>query len=101
MVAEARLKELTVLEREGSLVDRADGERIVFAFGRRHREAWLAWPARIGAELAASLGVDTAALVVLLEAHVAQQLEELSRERFDLDAAGASVVGRAAGESAA
>jgi hypothetical protein len=96
---EAERAALELRRRQGELVDRALGERLVFAFGRRQRDAWLAWPARIGAELAAALGVDAAALVVQLEAYVARQLEELSGERFDLG--GASVVGGAAGESAA
>ena len=99
LVAEAARAELELAARRGELVDRAAGERIVFAFGRRHREAWLAWPARIAAELAAALGVDATVLAVHLEAHVAQQLDELSGERFDLG--GASVVGGAARESAA
>lgn len=98
MIAEARLKELTVREREGALVDRATGERIVFAFGRRHRDAWLVWPARIGAELAAALGIDASVLISHLEEHVARHLDELSAERFDL---GASVVGDTAREPAA
>jgi hypothetical protein len=96
---EAERAALELRRRQGELVDRALGERLVFAFGRRQRDAWLAWPARIGAELAAALGIDGAALVVQLEAYVARQLEELSGERFDLG--GASVVGGAAGESAA
>jgi hypothetical protein len=99
LIAEAAREQLELAARRAELVDRALGERIVFAFGRRQRDAWLAWPARIGAELAAALGVDGAALVVQLEAYVARQLEELSGERFDLG--GASVVGGAAGESAA
>src|SRR4029453_14019946 len=90
MIADARLKELAVLEREGVLVDRQHGERVAFTFARRHRDAWLNWPARIGAELAAAVGIDAGMLIGLLEAHVARQLDELGAERFDL---GASVVG--------
>lgn len=101
MVAEAARAQLELEARRGALVDRVAGERIVFAFGRRHRDAWLAWPARIGAEFAAALGVEAAAVIVQLEAYVAHHLEELSGERFDLAVAGASVVGDAAGEPAA
>jgi hypothetical protein len=94
MVADARLKELAVAAREGALVERAAGERIAFAFARRHRDAWLVWPARIGAELAVALGCDAGAVIGLLERYVARQLDELGSERFDL---GASLVDGAAG----
>src|SRR5262245_1815441 len=99
MVADAQLKELALRERQGTLVDRAVGERMVFAFGRRDRDAWLIWPARIGAELAAALGVEAGVVIAHLEAYVRQQLEDLSRERFDL--AGASVVEDAPAKPAA
>jgi hypothetical protein len=99
MVAEAQLKQLAVQERQGVLVNRATGERIVYAFARRHRDAWIVWPARIGAELAAVLGVEAAELIPQLEAYVTRQLDELASERFDLD--GASVVEDTPAEPAA
>jgi hypothetical protein len=41
------------------------------------RDSWLAFPARVGAELAAEPGVDATKLVIVLEALVRRQLAEL------------------------
>ena len=41
------------------------------------RDAWLNWPARISAQMAAGLGVDPHALHVALDAAVRQQLQDL------------------------
>jgi hypothetical protein len=60
------------------------GDRIVFTFGCRHRDTGLTWRARVGAELAAALGVDQGVLIAHLDELVARQLEELPAERFDL-----------------
>jgi hypothetical protein len=72
LTAEAARIELELAARRGELVERAVGERIVFAFGRAHRDAWLVWPARIGAELAATLGVDAGVLIAHLEVYVSR-----------------------------
>jgi hypothetical protein len=47
------------------------------------RDAWLTWPARIGPQLAADLGVEPAVLVTALEDLVRAHLEELASERYD------------------
>jgi hypothetical protein len=47
------------------------------------RDAWLTWPARIGPQLAADLGVEPAVLVIALEDLVRAHLEELASERCD------------------
>src|SRR4030095_16929870 len=73
MIADARLKELAVLEREGELIDRARSVHVVYAFARRHRDAWLNWPSRVGAEFAAAVGADPGGGVRALQAAVAPQ----------------------------
>ena len=45
------------------------------------RDAWLAWPARIGPELAADLGLDATRVMIALEPYVRRQLQELADAR--------------------
>src|SRR5262245_12258240 len=49
------------------------------------RDAWLAWPARIGPELAADLGLDATRVMIALEPYVRRQLQELADMRLDVD----------------
>lgn len=55
----------------------------LFSFSRMLRDRWQAWPARVGPQLAAELGVEPAALVVALEELVRAHLEELASERVE------------------
>jgi hypothetical protein len=100
LVVETEVKRLALRARRGELVDAQVIDRKLFDFGRRHRDAWLTWPARIGAELAAALGVDQGALVVQLEEAVGQLLDALADERFDV-ARDVAADGPAAGTPAA
>ena len=62
---------------KGELVDRPQAIAHVFQLARTERDAWLNWPARISAQLAAELGVDAHALHVALENAVRAHLQEL------------------------
>lgn len=67
------------LERlKGELVDRARATALVFRLARQERDAWLTWPARVAALLAADLGVQPAALQTALETHVRAHLTDLA-----------------------
>jgi hypothetical protein len=85
---EAKLRALELRLREGALVDRAVVIDRVLGYVRRARDQWLAWPARIGAELADELGVDRLQVTAALEDRVHAQLEALAADVFDLPAAG-------------
>jgi hypothetical protein len=52
---------------------------------RQERDAWVQWPARVAADLAASLGLETHTVQAELEAAVKAQLAELAelKPRFD------------------
>lgn len=68
------------LERmKGELVDRVKATNAVFDLARRERDAWLNWPPRVAANMAADLGVDAHALEQVLDrylrAHLAQMAE--------------------------
>jgi hypothetical protein len=80
--AEERRIKLDVLK--GKLVDRARAIATVFALARRERDAWLSWPARVAALMAAELRVDPHAMETVLESHVRKHLAELSDVRVEL-----------------
>jgi len=77
-IAKAHLACLKLQERKGELVDRASAAALVFRLAREERDAWLNWPARVAALMAAELGVDAHPMQKLLEAHVRAQLNELA-----------------------
>jgi hypothetical protein len=85
MTTLAALRRLELEKRQGDLLERRLVERRVESWARRLRETLVRWPTRIGAELAASLGVEEAALTRALEAHVRRLCRELAGERADLD----------------
>jgi hypothetical protein len=53
---------------KGELVDRPQAIAHVFKLARSERDAWLNWPARVSAQMAAKLGVDAHSMHVTLEA---------------------------------
>jgi len=63
---------------KGEVIDRARAIAHAFRFSREIRDAWLNWPARVSALMAAELGVDAHTMHTTLEKHVRQHLEELS-----------------------
>jgi hypothetical protein len=66
---------------KGELVDRARATALVFRLAREERDAWLNWPARVAALIAADLGSEAHAVQKLIEAHVRAQLGELAEIR--------------------
>jgi hypothetical protein len=83
-VLKAQVRRLQVQREKGELVDRARTVALVFRLARQERDAWLAWPARIAALIAAELCVDAHAVQELLEQHVRDHLEELAEPRLEL-----------------
>src|SRR5262245_45985856 len=83
LVIDVQAKRLALEQRRGALISRDRATLKAFAFARMVRDAWLTWPARIGPQLAADLGVEPAVLVIALEDRVRQHLEELASERCD------------------
>jgi hypothetical protein len=86
MATLADLRRLELEKRQGDLLERRLVERRVALWARRLQEALARFPSRIGAELAASLGVEEAALTQALEAKIHRLCRELAGERVDLDA---------------
>ncbi len=72
----AQERKLRLDERRGQLVEKARSLMLVHRLAKEERDAILAWPARIAAELAAELGVDAHRLQTLMDAKLRQHLAE-------------------------
>ena len=83
-IAKAHLARLKLQERKGELVDRARATALVFKLARQERDAWLNWPARTAALMAAELGLEPHAMQKALETHVRAHLVELAEIKPEL-----------------
>lgn len=84
-VLKAQTSKLRLAQLKDELIDRAQAIAHVFSLARTERDAWLNWPARISAQLAAELNSDAHTLHVLLEREVRRHLEELGTLRVRID----------------
>jgi hypothetical protein len=85
LLTQAQLHRLRLEERRGALLDRQTTLAKFFSVVRMMRDGWLAWPARVGPEVAARFGIDQTELMIELEKHVRRQLEEFAGIRLDVD----------------
>lgn len=69
------------------VVDRGRATSLFFDLARRDRDSWLAWPARIAAEMAAELGVNPHALETAMNRHLRAHLAALGAAAIDLTTA--------------
>lgn len=76
-VLKAQTSKVRLAKLKNEVVDRAQAIAHVFKLARTERDAWLNWPARISAQMAAELKVDPHTLHVALEREVRRHLEEL------------------------
>ncbi len=77
-VIKAQASKLKLQQLKGELVDRAQALAHVFKLARAERDAWVGWPSRISAQMAAELDVDAHTMHVTLEQYVRQHLSELA-----------------------
>jgi hypothetical protein len=95
-VYQAQEKQLGIQKKKGALVDRARAEMLVFRLARQERDAWVTWPSRVAALMAAEVAagverqfgkpviIEAAILQRVLETHVRAQLEALADLRVSL-----------------
>ena len=83
-VMKAQLRRIELAKKKGELVDRARAMALVFRLARQERDAWVGWPARVAALIAAELGVGAHATQIVLERHVREHLESLAELRVEL-----------------
>jgi len=84
-VVKAQANKVRLARLKGELVDRPQAIAHVFKLARSERDAWLNWPARISAQMAARLGVDPHTMHIALEAAVREHLQELGEMRPRVD----------------
>jgi hypothetical protein len=82
-VLKVQERRMRLQKQRGELVDRARAVALVFRLAREERDAWLGWPARIAAQMAADLGVSPHVMQTVLESCVRQHLEELADIQAD------------------
>jgi hypothetical protein len=83
-VIKAQERSVRLAKIKGELVDRARAVATVFGLARRERDAWVQWPARVAALMAAELRIDPHQMETVLEKHVRRHLAELSDVRVEL-----------------
>lgn len=84
-VVKAQTNKVRLARLRGDLVDRSQAIAHVFRLARTERDAWLNWPARISAQIAATLQLDQHTLHITLEAAVREHLMELGDLRPRID----------------
>jgi hypothetical protein len=83
-VLKAQERRVRLQRMKGELVDRAKAVAQVFRLARDERDAWVNWPARVAAMMAAELEVDQHRLHTALERQVREHLTELAEIRPNL-----------------
>jgi hypothetical protein len=83
-VLKAQERRIRLQQMKGELVDRAKAVAQVFKLARDERDAWVNWPARVAAVIAAELEVDPHQLHTVLERYVRDHLAELAEVRPSL-----------------
>ena len=82
-VLKAQERRIRLQTLKGELVDRARATALVFRLARQERDAWVGWPARIAAMMAADLGISVHRMQTVLETQVRQHLGELAEVRSE------------------
>jgi|SRR5690625_1492916 len=83
-VLKAQTARVRLDKMKGELVDRAKATSTVFDLARRERDAWLNWPPRVAANIAAELGVDAHALEQVLDKYLRKHLADLAEVKLEL-----------------
>lgn len=83
-VIKAQTAKVKLQKLKGELVDRAKAMAQVFELARRERDAWVQWPPRVAANMAAELGVEAHKLEQILERYLREHLADLAEVKLDL-----------------
>ncbi|MDK9720401.1 MAG: elements of external origin [Rhodospirillales bacterium] len=82
-IAKAQRARIQVQRLKSEMVERASAMNLVFKLARQERDAWINWPARVAALMAAQMGVEVSVVQKILETQVRAHLDELSEIRPD------------------
>lgn len=83
-VLKAQTARVRLEKMKGELVDRARATNAVFDLARRERDAWLNWPPRVAANMAAELGVEAHALEQVLDRFLRAHLADMAEVKIEL-----------------
>lgn len=83
-VLKAQTQRVRLQKMKGEVVDRARATALVFDLARRERDAWLNWPARVAANMAADLGVEPHAMEQVLDRYLREHLADLAEVKLEL-----------------
>lgn len=83
-VLKAQTSKVKLQKLKGELVDRNRTVSLVYDLARRERDAWLNWPPRVAANMAAELGVDAHRMEVVLDKYLRGHLSEMAEIKIDL-----------------
>ena len=84
-VVKAQTNKVRLARLKGELIDRPQAIAHVFKLARSERDAWLNWPARVSAQMAAKLEIDAYTMHVALENAVREHLQELGNLQASVD----------------
>lgn len=84
-VVKAQTNKVRLARLKGELIERPQAIAHVFKLARSERDAWLNWPARISAQMAAKLEIDAHTMHVALENAVREHLGELGNLQASVD----------------
>lgn len=84
-VLKAQTGKVRLARLKGDLVDRSQAIAHVFKLARAERDAWLNWPSRVSAQMAAALQVDPHVLHVALDRAVRDHLNEMADIKVRID----------------
>ncbi|MDO5757313.1 MAG: elements of external origin [Rhodobacterales bacterium] len=83
-VLKAQTARVRLEKMKGELVDRSKATASVFDLARRERYAWLNWPPRIAANMAAELSIEAHALEQVLDKYLRAHLAEIAEVNIEL-----------------
>ena len=83
-VLKAQTSKVKLQKLKGELVDRNRTVSLVYDLARRERDAWLNWPPRVAANMAAELGVEAHRMEVVLDKYLRAHLSEMAEVKIDL-----------------
>lgn len=83
-VIKAQTAKVKLAKMKGELVDRARTTSLVFDLARRERDAWLNWPPRVAANMAAELGVDPHRMEQVLDKYLRKHLADMAEVKIEL-----------------
>ena len=83
-VLKAQTAKVRLEKMKAEVIDRARATAMVFDLARRERDAWLNWPPRVAANMAAELGVDAHRMEQVLDMYLRSHLTDMAEVKIEL-----------------